>query len=97
MQKDRPCVVIQNNTANYFSQTVVIALITGFKKWKKAQPFKVFISSAETGLPKDSLVACNQIQTVDKSRLLKKLGSIPEKRMEEVDFALIQHLDLDYT
>jgi len=97
MQKDRPCVVIQNDVANLRSKTVIVALITGYKEGKKSYPFKVFISAKETGLREDSLVACNHILTVDKSRLIKKLGSIPEKRMQIVDLALIQHLDLDYT
>jgi mRNA interferase MazF len=97
MQKDRPCVVIQNDVANWRSQTIVVALITGYKKENKSYPFKVFISAKETGLPEDSLVACNQILTVDRSRLTQKLGVIPEKRMQTIDMALIQHLDLDYT
>jgi mRNA interferase MazF len=46
------------------------------------------VAAKETGLDYDSLVILNQIRTVDKRRLIKKLGSIPEAKMLEVDAAL---------
>jgi mRNA-degrading endonuclease toxin of MazEF toxin-antitoxin module len=58
--------------------------------------FAVIYGLARAGLDKNSLVLCNQLQTVDKSRLLKKIGGVPEERMKLVDMALICSLDLDY-
>ncbi len=51
----------------------------------------------ETGLGEDSVVLCNQIQTVDKSLLIRKLGKIPDRKMQAVDVALMESLDLGYT
>lgn len=91
--KTRPCVVIQNDLGNQFSPVTIIACITS-KIDRKAYPTNVFITAKETGLDHDSIVVLNQIRTVDKSRLIKKLGSIPEAKMLEVDAALKISLDL---
>jgi len=85
--KTRPCVVIQNDLGNQYSPVTIIACITS-KIERRAYPTNVYISSKETGLDFDSLVILNQIRTVDKSRLIKKVGSIPEAKMLEVDVAL---------
>jgi mRNA interferase MazF len=93
--KPRPCVIIQENTGNVHSKLTIVAPITGYKG-KKIYPCDVFITAKETGLPEDSVVKCNQIRTIDKSRLLYKMGRIPDQKMKLVDMALIFVLDLDY-
>jgi len=93
--KIRPCVIIQENTGNILSQLTIVAPITGFKG-KKLYPVDVFLTASETGLLEDSVVKCNQIRTVDKTRLLNKVGSIPDAKMKLVDMALIFSLDLGY-
>jgi Growth inhibitor len=71
----------------------IVACITS-KTGGKAYPTNVFVTAKETGLDYDSLVILNPIRTVDKSRLVKKLGSIPQVKMLEVDIALKISLDL---
>jgi mRNA interferase MazF len=93
--KIRPCVIIQENTGNMHSQLTIVAPLTGYKG-KKLYPVDVFVTAAETGLLEDSVVKCNQIRTVDKIRLIDKMGSIPDAKMRLVDLALIFSLDLDY-
>lgn len=58
----RPVVVIQNNVGNYYSTTIVVALITS--KRKNMQPTHV-----EIGLNGCSIVMTEQIQTIDKSMI----------------------------
>ena len=94
--KKRPCVVIQNDVGNTYSPVTIIAIITSYKG-KKLYPVDVFITASETGLASDSVVKLDQIRTVDKTRLINKLGSIPNQKMKLVDMALICSLDLDYT
>jgi len=96
IRKPRPCVIIQNDVANTHSPVTIVAMITTFKG-KKLYPTDVFISSRETGLSADSVVLCNQIQTVDKSRLIRKVGEITDAKMRDVDMALLRSLDIDYT
>jgi mRNA interferase MazF len=93
--KIRPCVIVQEDTSNRVSPLTIVAPITGYKG-KKLYPVDVFITAKETGLGEDSVVKCNQIRTVDKTRLLEKMGFIPDVKMKQVDMALILCLDLDY-
>lgn len=97
--KTRPCVIIQNDEGTERSPVTIIAAVTSYKgnELKRKYPLNVFVTAKETGLPYDSLVICNQIQTVDKTRLIKYYGTAPNEKMKEIDFALIRSLDLDYT
>jgi mRNA interferase MazF len=85
--KTRPCVVIQNDLGNQYSPVTIVACITSNLD-RRAYPTNVFVAAKETGLDKDSLIILNQIRTVDKCRLIKKLGAISEVKMLEVDAAL---------
>ena len=96
ISKTRPCVIIQNDIGNIHSPITIVAMITSYKG-KKLYPTDVFIKASVTGVNKDSVVLCNQIQTVAKSLLIKKLGRMPDKKMKMVDLALLRSLDLDYT
>ncbi|MCK4797985.1 MAG: type II toxin-antitoxin system PemK/MazF family toxin [Spirochaetes bacterium] len=58
-------------------------------------PFEVYIkASNETGLKKDSKIACDQVRSLDKRRLTKKIGSVNLKAMEKIKTALRLHFNL---
>ena len=54
---------------------------------KENLPTHVFIDSRED-LEHDSIILCEQIRTIDKSRLIRYLGKLDEYEMEEVEDAL---------
>jgi mRNA interferase MazF len=87
-----PALVIQNDVGNRSSSTTIVAAITS--KQKKSYPFHVEISSNESGLPEDSTILLEQIQTVPKNLLVKKIGGIGKHKMMEVDSALIISLGI---
>ncbi|HII86059.1 TPA: type II toxin-antitoxin system PemK/MazF family toxin [Candidatus Bathyarchaeota archaeon] len=91
--KTRPVLIIQNDMGNEYSPVTIIACITTNLS-RKNYPTNVFISARDTGLTSDSIVLLNQIRTVDKSRLTKKAGHVPEHKMLEVDEALKISLNL---
>ena len=92
--KTRPCLVIQNDTGNEFSSTTIVAAITS--NTDKKYPFTVFLKHGDGGLPKDSLVLCNQIRTVSKEhRIVKKWGRVPADRIKAVDEALKTSLGIE--
>lgn len=84
--------VMQNDTGNRTSPTTIVAAITSRKK--RRIPFHVEISKKESGLPEDSTILLEQIQTVPQSRLIKKLGELDEHKMEEVSKALMHSLGI---
>lgn len=61
----RPVLVIQNNTGNRFSPTVIVAAITS-RMDKHPLPTHVFLGSGRYGLPRNSMVMLEQIRTIDK-------------------------------
>jgi len=88
MGKVRPAVVVQNDTGNRFSPVTIIAPISSVKEITKPLPVMVFLGAKEGGLPFESYVDCGQIRTVDKNRLVDKLGNLGVARMQEVNNAL---------
>jgi len=80
----RPVVCIQNNVGNKCSPTVIIAVITSKKKSR--QPTHVKINTP--GLPRKSTVMLEQVQTVDKQRLIRFVGTLNDDQMREIDRAL---------
>ena len=85
-------VILQNDVGNRTSPTTMVAAITG--KRKRNYPFHVEISTNESGLPEDSTILLEQIQTVPQSRLIKKLGELDEYKMEEVNKAIMRSLGI---
>ena len=72
--KTRPCIIIQNNVLNKNAPTVIISVITGRDRLKKKYPSHVWIDKGVSGLTKDSTIQCEQIRTIDKRRILNKIG-----------------------
>ena len=81
----RPALVVQNDVGNRYSSTTIVAAIT---TTVKKYPFTVPVKKQVSGLSRDSMVNLAQILTVDKKRLSKKVGEIPQNILSEVDDAL---------
>lgn len=86
----RPVVIIQNNIGNKFSPTVIVAAITG--KLKKDIPTHVKLNSL--GLAKESTVLLEQIRTIDKSRLIEKIGKTTDEELKIIEEALRVSVDV---
>ena len=87
----RPVLIIQNNTGNRFSPTVIVATIT--TKKRADQPTHVYLGR-EFGLPEHSLLSTEQPRTLDKSRLQAYVGHVDNATMRRVDHALKVSMDL---
>lgn len=82
----RPAIVIQNDIGNKFSPVVIVALITS-QLGKTKLPVHVEISSS-CGLPKDSLILCEQIKSVDKQRIEGYICHVNQNILNKVDKAI---------
>ena len=89
----RPVLIIQNNTGNKHSKTVIAAIITSRITSKNKMPTHCLIK-AQQGLSQDSLVLLEQIQTIDKIRLKEYIGTIDIMDMNKIDKALEVSLGL---
>lgn len=81
----RPVLVIQNNTGNRYSNTVIVACVTS--KLKSKLPIHVPLVGMD-GLPESSVILLEQIRTLDKSRINAFIGALSAKLITQVDAAL---------
>jgi len=87
IRKTRPALVIQNDISNRYSPITVVAAITS-KFDAPPYPTDVIIDPKETGLPVQSAVVLNQIRSIDKQRLVKRIGKVTEDTMQKAEQAL---------
>ena len=83
----RPVLIIQNDLGNRFSPTVIVLPLTS-KTGKHPLRTHVPISPPQGGISKPSIILCEQVRTIEKSRLKKRLGKIPPEKMALVELAL---------
>jgi len=84
-QGPRPVLIIQNDVGNVFSPTVIVAAITDAKK--KHLPTHIQLGR-EHGLPKNSVVMLEQIRTLDKKRLNRRVGELSQQNLRDLNSAL---------
>ncbi len=90
----RPVLIIQNDTGNKHSPTVICAAITS--RMNKAKlPTHVEISASRYALVKDSVILLEQVRTIDKKRLREKVCHLDCEILKKVDQALSISLELD--
>ena len=87
----RPALIIQNDIGNEVSPVTIVAAISTAIK---AYPSNVEIKPSQSGLKRDSVIKLNQIRTIDKKRLIKRLGRLDASRMKAVNTALQLSLGL---
>jgi len=76
IQKTRPCVIISPNEINDNLRTVVIAPMTSTSR---NYPTRVKVKHNS----QEGWIVIDQIRTIDKIRIIKKLGALSEKEILE--------------
>jgi len=88
IQKTRPCLVISPNEMNRHLRTVIVAPMT---TTLRPYPTRVAIRFQR----KDGQVALDQLRTVDKARLAKRLGATDRKTAAAVAATLVEMFTLE--
>lgn len=92
----RPVLIVQNDTGNKHSPTVIAAAITSQTN-KAKLPTHIELIGKSVGLTKDSVVLLEQIRTIDKRRLREHMGRLDESMMNRVDDAIAVSFGLPKT
>jgi mRNA interferase MazF len=88
IQKTRPALVIQNNIGNQYSPLTIVAAITSTISLKP-YPVEVVIDPSESnGLNARSAIRLDHIRTIDRQRLIERLGRVDKTAIEQVDGAI---------
>lgn len=87
--KTRPVLIIINEDVNKLLNVVNVLPITSKKKERNVYPNEVIIESGNFGLKNDSIILSQQIRTLDKTRMIRKIGAINDlKKQQEILEAL---------
>jgi mRNA interferase MazF len=92
--KTRPALIIQNDVGNKYSPLTIIAPIT-IKIYSQEYPTNVQISKKESKLKEESTILLNQIRTVDKRRIVKKISTLDNSVLAKIDLAIKASLGLE--
>jgi mRNA interferase MazF len=77
IRKARPCLIISPDEMNRYIATVIVAPMT-----TKGRDYPTRVTCAFKG--KEGQVVLDQIRTIDKSRLVQKLGRVDKQTQEDV-------------
>ena len=92
--KTRPAVVVQNDIGNKHSPLVIVSPIRGAEHIKRPYPVIVLVQKGDGGLIKESAIQCDQIKSLDKSRIIRKRGHLSDDIIKKIDIALKNSLAL---
>lgn len=70
----RPAVVVQNDKGNIFSPTTIVCPLTS--REKNMDVTHVVLLPEDCGVLRPSIVLCEQIRAIDKSRIRKRVGRV---------------------
>ena len=90
----RPVLIIQNDTGNKHSPTVICAAITS-QMHKAKLPTHVEIDSMHYDIVKDSVILLEQLRTIDKKRLKDKVCHLDNEKLTQVNHALSVSLEME--
>ena len=91
----RPVLIVQNDTGNRHSPTVIIAAITSRMKHKLTTHVEIY--SKRYDMIKDSVILLEQLRTIDKARLKDKVCHLDNEIITKVNEALITSLEIQNT
>ena len=90
----RPALIIQNDRGNA-SPTYPLTIVASMSRTERELPLHVRIApTEENGLTDYTDVKCEQLMTIEKSRLIRRRGLITSEEMARVDMALKLSLNL---
>lgn len=93
-QGTRPALIIQNDRGNA-SPSYPLTIVASMSRTERELPLHVRIApNAENGLSDHTDVKCEQVMTIEKSRLLRRRGAISNDELAKVDVALKLSLNI---
>lgn len=90
--KIRPAIIITNNSANTHGSSVIVLPISS--QTEPIYPFQLLLPVSRTNLEHDSKAQTELLRSVSKSRLVKRLGFVPDDVMTDLDSRIKLHLGL---
>lgn len=92
-KKKRPALILSNNIHNQYSPLVTVAPLSS--NTNKVYPFEVYVTKKSTGLNENSKIMIIHLRSVDKKRLINKIGDIEDKEiLNKINKVISEHFSL---
>lgn len=94
----RPVLVVSNDGVNASLPIVTQIPLTKLEgKKRKVYPFEVLLPGEVVGTGWTSIAMPQQVRTIDRARLLEKIGSLEDREIRsQVEDRLLAHLGIDF-
>ena len=87
--KRRGCILISNELCNKHSPVLsIVCLSSNTSEAKTKLPTRVLVTSQECGMSRDCTVACEQIISIDRNKIKRRVGSLNYSVMNKIDDAV---------
>jgi len=96
VKKKRLALILSNNIHNQYSPLVTVAPLSS--NTNKVYPFGVYVPNKLTGLNENYKIMIIQLRSIDKKRLLNKIGNTEDKEItNKVNKIISKHFDLQFS
>ena len=85
--KQRPCVLVSNNSCNNFSPVLHVCPLSSVTT-KKKLPTHILVNRVKSGLLKDSIALCEQVIPVNKSDIFNQVAFCDEDTMLRISIGI---------
>ncbi len=93
-KKTRTCVVVSNDIANRFGQTVTVVPTQAYSAERAARAYMVDLRSPRSNLEAPRVGNASMVMTYDRSRIVRRAGRASREALAALDAALLLHLGL---
>jgi mRNA interferase MazF len=93
MRKTRPALIVQNDIGNRVSPITIVAAISS-QVPDRPSPVEVLVAPDEGGLHVRSVILLNYLYSLDRRRLLRRLGALRPSTVAQINRALAVSLGL---
>jgi mRNA interferase MazF len=93
----RPVIVVSNDGFNQAPswRSIIVVPISSSASQNRRGPTAVEIPAGAAGLQKAGFALCHQVTTLDRAKLIKRIGVMPGELLSELAEALKAAMDLD--
>jgi len=93
VNKKRPALILSNNIHNQYSPLITVVPLSS--KTNKVYPFEIYISKTISKLHENSKIMIIQLRSIDKRRLINKIGNIENNEIiNKINKVIAEHFGL---
>jgi mRNA interferase MazF len=94
-RKVRTCVIVSNDLANRFGQTVTVLPTQSYTAARAARAYMVDLRKPRSDLDAARVANASMVMTYDRARVVKRAGRVAPQTVVAIDRALVLHLGLE--